>query len=85
MAVGRDSAVVTMAVLCLLVVALQCEATTYVVGDKSGWAGNIGGWAKGKDFKADDVLGILSTSYHYFTYANVAIYLVQHFLLAIYI
>ncbi|KAK1416139.1 hypothetical protein QVD17_31927 [Tagetes erecta] len=60
MAEGRDSAVVAMAVLCLLMVALQCEvaqATTYVVGDESGWTGEVGGWAEGKDFKADDVLG----------------------------
>ncbi|KAK1440334.1 hypothetical protein QVD17_06159 [Tagetes erecta] len=60
MAEGRDSAVVAlMAVLCLLMVALQCEvaqATTYVVGDESGWTGEVGGWAEGKDFKADDVL-----------------------------
>ncbi|KAF5781698.1 putative Phytocyanin domain, cupredoxin [Helianthus annuus] len=59
MAVGRGSARVAMAALCLLLVVLQCEVTqaaTYVVGDDNGWSSNIGGWEEGKTFKADDIL-----------------------------
>ncbi|KAJ0734294.1 putative cupredoxin [Helianthus annuus] len=70
MAVGRGSARVAIAALCLLVVVLQCEVTqaaTYVVGDDNGWTSNIGGWEKGKTFKAEDILGILSKYYHHFT------------------
>ncbi|KAI3810357.1 hypothetical protein L1987_19969 [Smallanthus sonchifolius] len=56
---GRGSAMAVVAVLCLLVVALQCEvaqAATYVVGGGSGWTFNTSGWVQGKKFKAGDVL-----------------------------
>ncbi|MFS7985845.1 putative Blue (type 1) copper binding protein [Helianthus anomalus] len=59
MAKGRGSAMVTMAVLCLIAAALQCElaqATTYAVGGSGGWTFNVSGWEKGKKFKAGDVL-----------------------------
>ncbi|MFS7971843.1 putative Phytocyanin domain, cupredoxin [Helianthus anomalus] len=56
MAEGRGGAGVAMAVICLLVVALQCEAASFVVGDKAGWTMNIAGWEKGKTFKAGDTL-----------------------------
>ncbi|XP_076902863.1 basic blue protein-like [Bidens hawaiensis] len=59
MAEGRGSAMVAMAVICLLVAALQCEvaqAATYVVGGSAGWTFNVAGWEKGKKFKAGDVL-----------------------------
>ncbi|XP_071725619.1 basic blue protein-like [Rutidosis leptorrhynchoides] len=59
MAEGRGSVVAATAVLCLLVVAFQCEvsqAATFVVGDKNGWMFNLSGWPTGKNFKAGDVL-----------------------------
>ncbi|KAK9069587.1 hypothetical protein SSX86_011491 [Deinandra increscens subsp. villosa] len=56
MAEGRGSAVVAMALLCLLVVALECEAATYIVGDERGWTFGVSGWENGKRFMAGDVL-----------------------------
>ncbi|KAF5781694.1 putative Phytocyanin domain, cupredoxin [Helianthus annuus] len=59
MAEGRGSVVVSMVVLCLLVVAFQCEvaqAATYVVGDDNGWTFSVAGWENGKNFNAGDVL-----------------------------
>ncbi|KAI3675911.1 hypothetical protein L1987_85507 [Smallanthus sonchifolius] len=56
---GRGSAMIVVAVLCLLAVALQCEvaqAATYVVGGGNGWTFNTSGWERGKKFKAGDVL-----------------------------
>ncbi|MFS7985842.1 putative cupredoxin, phytocyanin [Helianthus anomalus] len=73
MAEGRGSAMVAMVVLCLPLVASQCEvarATTYVVGDDNGWTFNVAGWENGKNFNAGDVLGILSTSYHHFSHCD---------------
>lgn len=42
----------------LLLQADYVQATTYTVGDSSGWTLNAVGWPRGKQFKAGDVLGI---------------------------
>uniref|UniRef100_A0A251TAX8 Putative cupredoxin n=1 Tax=Helianthus annuus TaxID=4232 RepID=A0A251TAX8_HELAN len=59
MAKGRGSAMVSMAVLCLHVAALQCEiaqAATYAVGGNGGWTFNVSAGENGKKFKAGDIL-----------------------------
>lgn len=35
-------------------------ARTYTVGDYGGWKFNVRGWARGKTFRAGDVLGEFS-------------------------
>lgn len=35
------------------------HATTYTVGDSTGWIFNVAGWENGKSFKAGDTLGKL--------------------------
>lgn len=35
------------------------HATTYTVGDSTGWIFNLAGWENGKSFKAGDTLGKL--------------------------
>lgn len=46
-------------VLVLGAVALTCNATTYTVGDNSGWdvSTNLDTWATGKTFTVGDILG----------------------------
>ncbi|MGI4370260.1 hypothetical protein ACR2V4_27080, partial [Klebsiella pneumoniae] len=59
MSQGRGSAVMAAAaVLCLLMVLNSevAQAATYKVGGAGGWAFNVAGWPKGKNFKAGDVL-----------------------------
>jgi hypothetical protein len=36
------------------------EAAKYTVGDYGGWKFNVAGWAKGRTFRAGDVLGELN-------------------------
>lgn len=45
-------------VLGMLVLNNTANAATYKVGDATGWTFNVAGWENGKNFKADDVLGI---------------------------
>ena len=69
MAEGRGSAMVAAVVLSLMLVALHCQvahAATYVVGGRSGWTFGLSNWPRGKNFKAGDILGNLSTYYQTF-------------------
>lgn len=66
MAEGRGSAMVAAVVLSLMLVSLHCQvahAATYVVGGRSGWTFGLSNWPRGKNFKAGDILGNLSTYY----------------------
>ncbi|KAK1287347.1 Pollen-specific protein C13 [Acorus calamus] len=60
MAQGRGSATHSVFLcfwlLCFVYAATIAEGATFVVGDHGGWTYNVVGWAKGKHFKAGDVL-----------------------------
>ncbi|KAK1264166.1 Basic blue protein [Acorus gramineus] len=60
MAQGRGSAahsvILCFWLLCFVYSATIAEGATFVVGDSGGWTYNVVGWAKGKHFKAGDVL-----------------------------
>ncbi|KAK7852118.1 basic blue protein [Quercus suber] len=66
MAQGRGSAMVATVFLCMLMFVLHSEmahAATYTVGDSGGWTFNVAGWPKGKQFRAGDTLGWISTNF----------------------
>lgn len=57
---AHKTAVIAVAFLLCLVFHLEtteAKGTTFTVGDSSGWSFSIGNWTKGKNFKADDILG----------------------------
>ncbi|KAM3243495.1 hypothetical protein ACQJBY_055432 [Aegilops geniculata] len=61
MALGRGSARngaagLGAAVLLLGLLVMSAEAAKYTVGDYGGWKFNVAGWAKGRTFRAGDVL-----------------------------
>ncbi|KAI7727727.1 hypothetical protein M8C21_006097 [Ambrosia artemisiifolia] len=53
---GMGGVVMVMVVICLLVVALQCDADIHVVGDSNGWNMNISGWGSSKRFRTNDTI-----------------------------
>ncbi|ERM94115.1 hypothetical protein AMTR_s00010p00133620 [Amborella trichopoda] len=60
MAQGRGSAMSLVALVFMMIclVEVSTAATTYTVGDSSGWTFNMVSWPAGKRFRAGDVLGI---------------------------
>ncbi|CAM0875205.1 unnamed protein product [Alopecurus aequalis] len=59
MAQGRDCGrvvVLASVLLCVLLHGELAESTENTVGDSSGWGFGVGGWPKGKRFRAGDVL-----------------------------
>ncbi|XP_039066902.1 chemocyanin-like [Hibiscus syriacus] len=57
MAQERGSAIMCMTVmLCMMVCFKTSFATTFMVGDASGWGFGVNNWPNGKSFKAGDVL-----------------------------
>ena len=57
---AHKTAVLSVAFLVCLVFHVEtteAKGTTFTVGDSSGWSFSIGNWTKGKNFKADDILG----------------------------
>ena len=65
---GRCSANHAIALTTILVFVLlhvkASQATTFMVGDSSGWTFNINNWASGKKFKAGDKLGNITKLKH---------------------
>lgn len=55
-------------VLVILSLALTCTATSYTVGDTSGWdiSTDLGTWEKGKTFYVGDVLRKHSLGFYFF-------------------
>ncbi|KAL6911432.1 hypothetical protein ACP4OV_000237 [Aristida adscensionis] len=57
---GRGSAIAAALVIGVLVMsaplAAEAAGATYMVGDYGGWKFNVAGWAKGRTFRAGDVL-----------------------------
>ena len=52
---------VTVLVLCVLLIHPSIvNATTFTVGDSSGWGFNVQSWPNGKTFKVGDVLGMVN-------------------------
>lgn len=56
---NMDQKLVLVYVFLVLGSAITCRATTYMVGDNSGWdiSTNLDSWAKDKIFNVGDVLG----------------------------
>ncbi|KAL0422309.1 UNVERIFIED_CONTAM: hypothetical protein Slati_3253800 [Sesamum latifolium] len=55
-----NAKLITTVVLSILLIHIHihtANATSYTVGDSSGWTFNVAGWEKGKPFKAGDTLG----------------------------
>ncbi|KAF5781690.1 putative Phytocyanin domain, cupredoxin [Helianthus annuus] len=55
MAQGRGGAMVAMKVICLLAVALQCEAASFLVGGWPGWNPKFDLGAMTSAYKAGDI------------------------------
>ncbi|GKV24236.1 hypothetical protein SLEP1_g33871 [Rubroshorea leprosula] len=54
---GRGNAMMATVLLCVLLLHFDmAQAATYTVGGSGGWSFNVGGWTKGKRFKAGDIL-----------------------------
>ncbi|CAM0875092.1 unnamed protein product [Alopecurus aequalis] len=59
MAQGKDcgrAVVLALVLLCVLLHSELAESAVNTVGDSSGWGFGVGGWPKGKRFRAGDVL-----------------------------